>query len=301
MISPQNTSPAPVHPNMANDLISFGYSESQRLSDGYELHCHNYYEIYFFLGGDVDYLVEGQQYKPTPNSILLLSPHVFHGVRINSSSLYCRFPIHFHAELLSVERRALLLSVFPSPDRADAPVYYEHVDLCQLPACFQALEDCVGKSEEISRQLVPICMEALLARIVTLADRKDSCSPIHGTSDMISGIIQYLNQHLKEPITLDELSERFFISKHHLNKVFRKATGTTVFDYLLHKRIILAQQLLMDGYSAQDAAVQSGFHDYSAFYRAYTKILGHSPLKDRGGLASLIPPHRMPLTLVDLK
>lgn len=62
-----------------------------------------------------------------------------------------------------------------------------------------------------------------------------------------------------------------------MNKVFRKATGTTVFDYLLHKRITAAQQLLITGYSAQEAASQAGFGDYSSFYRAYTRINGHSP------------------------
>lgn len=283
------------------DKISCGYNETEFVTKEYELHCHNYYEIYFFLEGDVDYLVEGQQYKPTPNSILLLSPHVFHGVRINSSAPYRRFPIHFHADLLSVERRSLLLSAFPSPDRPGAKIYYENVDQYQLPSYFKALEDCASKPEDLSRQLIPVCLEALLARLVSLS-ADDLASPqMHTSPDTVSEIILYLNQHLKEPITLDELSERFFISKHHLNKVFRKATGTTVFDYLLHKRVILAQQLLIDGYSAQNAAAGSGFHDYSSFYRAYTRILGHSPLKDRGGLASLTPNYRLPLTMVDLK
>ena len=88
-------------------------------------------------------------------------------------------------------------------------------------------------------------------------------------------------------MTLDQLSDRFYISKHHLNKVFRRATGTTVFDYLLHKRIVLAQELLIDGLSAQEAAARTGFGDYSSFYRSYRRILGHSPLQDRGVLPSL--------------
>lgn len=287
--------------NIDTELFSCGYNETDYVTGEYVLHCHNYYEIYFFLEGDVDYLVEGQQYRPSPNSILLLSPHVFHGVRINSAAAYRRFPIHFHADVLSVERRPLLLSVFPTPDHANAKIYFENVDQYQIPALFEALDSCISMPEELSVQLIPVCLEALLARLVTMSDSVDSKAPTHRAPDTISEMILYLNRHLKEPITLDELSERFFISKHHLNKVFRRATGTTVFDYLLHKKVILAQQLLIDGYSAQNAAAGAGFHDYSAFYRAYTRILGHSPLRDRGGLASLTPQHRLPLTMVELK
>ena len=57
-------------------------------------------------------------------------------------------------------------------------------------------------------------------------------------------------------------------------------------DYLLRKRIAQAQQLLAEGASAQDAALKSGFRDYSAFYRAYLRIMGHSPIQDRGVLPS---------------
>lgn len=284
-----------------NERFSCGYNETEYVTGEYELHCHNYYEIYYFLEGDVDYLVEGQQYRPSPNSILLLSPHVFHGVRINSSIPYRRFPIHFHADVLSVERRSLLLSAFPSQNHSEAKIYFENVDRYQIPSFFEALDSYISMPEELSVQLIPVCLEALLARLVTLSGSGESDPPAHRAPDTVSQMILYLNQHLKEPITLDELSERFFISKHHLNKVFRKATGTTVFDYLLHKRAILAQQLLIDGYSAQNAAAGAGFHDYSAFYRAYTRILGHSPLKDRGGLASLTPQHRLPLTMIELK
>lgn len=99
--------------------------------------------------------------------------------------------------------------------------------------------------------------------------------------DTITEILYYLNAHLEDEITLDEISDRFFISKHHLNKVFRKRTGTTVMDYLQRKRISNAQQLLLLGTTAKEAAAKSGFGEYSSFYRAYVRITGHEPSKDR--------------------
>lgn len=266
------------------DKISFGYDATQIPSDGFYLHCHNFYEAYYFLEGNVEYQVEGHSYVPTPHSLLLLSPHTFHGVKIVDSQPYKRFSLHFHPHILTVERRSFLLSSFEKqPEQIS---YFENLEDYGLTTYFEAIKDCAEQNEKIREQMLPISIEALLSRIIQICDRKSSLADAQ-SPDTISQIIWYLNCHLQEEITLDQLSEHFFISKHHLNKVFRKATGTTVFDYLLRKRIITAQQLLANGASAQEAGLKSGFSDYSAFYRAYTRILGHSPREDKGVLPSL--------------
>lgn len=269
---------------LSTDLVSFGYNISCTPSSTYDLHCHNYYEIYFFLEGNVSYLVEGQKYTPTPGSILLLAPHVFHGVKINDASIYRRYSLHFHPDVLSLERRSFLLSAFFSSEKSTGQqIYFTDLERLHLSVYFEALTACAQQEEKRREQALPICIEALLSQIVSLCSAS-VFSPHDLRADTIAEIIGYLNSHLKEDLTLDALAERFFISKYHLNKVFRKATGTTVFDYLLRKRIITAQQLLINGASAQDAAAASGFADYSAFYRSYTRILGHSPLQDKGVL-----------------
>ena len=95
------------------------------------------------------------------------------------------------------------------------------------------------------------------------------------------GVLAYLNRHFNETITLDDLADRFFISKNHLNRSFRKATGTTIRDYLIGKRVSYVQQLLINGIPATQAATLAGFGDYTAFYRAYVKRFGHAPSHDR--------------------
>jgi len=186
-----------------------------------------------------------------------------------------------------LERRAFLLSVFPSFEKqSEQNIYFEDTEAFQIRAYFNAVRDCAFLDGSAQEQMLPLCIEALLGRIVCMC-RRTTSSAYSPQADTISRIIWFLNQNLKEDISLDMLSERFFISKHYLNRIFRKATGTTVFDYLLHKRIIAAQQLLINGTSAQNAAAEVGFADYSSFYRSYVRILGHSPLKDKGVLPPL--------------
>ena len=280
-----------IAPNTQDDIhmetgqVSFSFRVSRQATEKYSLHCHNFYEVYLFLEGDADYLVEGKKYRPTPDSLLLLSPHCFHGVRVNSDSPYRRYSIHFHPSVLSAERRPFLLSAFPS-QAGDGEIYFEQADRKGIVSCFEALADCAGRPQPLQSLLLPIYVEALLARIVSMARDISGSAEDAGNDDTVSRILLYLNRHVSEPVTLDLLCERFYISKHHLNKVFRRATGTTVFDYLLRKRVILAQELLAGGMSAQEAAARAGFGDYSSFYRSYRRILGRSPLKDRGVLPS---------------
>ena len=275
------------HVHISTNTVNFGYDVTQSSTDDFSLHCHTFYEAYYFLEGNVEYQVEGHKYVPAPHSLLLLSPHTFHGVKILDDQCYRRFSLHFHPNILTMERRQFLLSSFSSftkqPERIS---YFENLEASGLAAYFEAIKECSAMDEKIKEQILPITIEALLSRVIQTCGQKSPFADDQ-PSDTISQIIWYLNCHLQEEITLDQLSDHFYISKHHLNKVFRKATGTTVIDYLLRKRVATAQQLLVSGASAQEASLKSGFSDYSAFYRAYTRILGHSPREDKGALPSL--------------
>ena len=106
-----------------------------------------------------------------------------------------------------------------------------------------------------------------------MKDASESSSAIR----FVSQIITYLNDHIADSIRLDDLSATFYVSKHHLNKMFRRATGTTVGNYVIHKRVVMAQNLMSQGHTANGAAAAVGFRDYSSFFRAYKKVLGYAP------------------------
>lgn len=273
---------------ITTEHIMFGYSYSNKPNKDYQLHCHNFFEIYYFLEGDIDYLVEGTHYKPVPHSLLLLAPNVFHGVRVNNENTYRRVALHFYPELLSLERRALLLSVFPGTAKDDSKeIYYEGMAKEKFYPFLEALIECAELPADLQSAMVPVYLEALLSRIRVCGGSSNPPDSKEGSSETINQVIAYLNEQFTSQITLDLVAAKFCLSKHHLNKVFRKATGTTLWDYLSYKRVIYAKQLLMGGHSAEEASRMSGFSDYSAFYRAYRKITGNSPVKDRGALPSL--------------
>jgi len=261
---------------LTTESIYFHHGLDRGRTEAYALHCHHFYELYYFIEGDASYLVEGVKYVPEPHSLLLLSPNVFHGVKVESDRPYERFAVHFEPAILPAEERALLLSPF---HEAAAPedIYYTGADRFGLRGYFEQLIACTGMSADMRDLSLRLRFGALLSQLLYMSRTIHRPPGEHRPRQAIERIIGYLNAHIAEEISLDELSARFYVSKHHLNKMFRKATGTTVGNYVIHKRVALARQLMMQGESAGAASLSAGFGHYSSFFRAYRNIYGHAP------------------------
>lgn len=261
-----------------NTDVVFHYLESIEHDREFQTHFHDIYEIYYFVDGDADYFVEGKQYHLQPDSLLLLAPHAIHGVRVNSPEQYKRYTIHFNSKLIDIERRTFLLSAF-SDSKHDGvhEIHFQNLRSFNLYPYLDALINCEKLPRSLSEKLIPVQLEALLAKLVLMHHSLKNSDNSITLSKTAADVTNYINQHITENITLDALCEKFYVSKVHLNRIFTKSIGTTVFEYIAYKRIALARQLLENGVPAKEAAAQVGYNDYSTFFRAYKKIIGSAP------------------------
>lgn len=104
-----------------------------------------------------------------------------------------------------------------------------------------------------------------------------SVSEQHQDGALIHQIILYLSESFTEKTSIDMLAEKFYISKYHLMRQFKKETGYTIHGFILHKRIKYACHLIQTGISPSEACYRSGFTDYSLFFKSFTKMTGFSP------------------------
>ncbi|MGG1553432.1 response regulator transcription factor [Paenibacillus ferrarius] len=94
----------------------------------------------------------------------------------------------------------------------------------------------------------------------------------------IDFMLAYIHGHLDQPLTLDELATQLFISKNHLNQIFKKATGDTFMTYLTRARMEKARALLQEGkYMIYEIAERVGFSNVPYFSTLFKKHFGLSP------------------------
>lgn len=88
---------------------------------------------------------------------------------------------------------------------------------------------------------------------------------------------EHLHAHRFSRVTLDQLAVEARLSKYHLLRVFRAATGFTPWQYQTHLRIDAAQRMLRAGEPASQVACACGFADQSHFTRVFKRLLGTTP------------------------
>ncbi|MBQ8605771.1 MAG: helix-turn-helix transcriptional regulator [Clostridia bacterium] len=252
---------------LKNEIIVSSHSISGKGEKDFRIHCHDSYEVLYFVSGDIHYYIEGETYFPAKGSLLLMPPGVIHGIEANLTDGYERYVAHIKKEAAAQSTVLLIEKVF-SKGR-----YYV---LNEGSGIKEAFDDMYQASETSDTLFTP-SLDALLLKILLFQNKAQDVKPEGTTSKIITKVINYLNENFYKEQTLDEIASQFFLSKHHLNELFRKATGVTVWEYIIRKRIYLAKTLMQKGVSATEAAYQAGFSDYSVFYKAYKKRNGKSP------------------------
>ncbi len=240
------------------------------------VHFHDFYEVFLFIGGDVDYWIDGSLVPLKPGDILLISPTELHK------------PVPREVASANYERIVLWLE----------KSYFENLEGGIFTACFElsAETKILRPSHAMRGQVKPLFEQlvkefygsgfgsesyayGLLLQLLTQINRIALTGQATGesTPTFITDILTYINGHYGEDLTLDALASHFFVSKYYLSHEFKKAVGTGVHRYITLKRLSVAYDLLTDGVSPNQAATQCGFGDYTAFYRAFRAEYGIPP------------------------
>ncbi len=100
--------------------------------------------------------------------------------------------------------------------------------------------------------------------------------------DVISEILEFIDTHLNEEITLKKISDRICYSEEYTCRLFKKKTGENLFDYIRSRRLLNAAELLKtNGGKIIDVALAHGFDSPEGFSRAFSSYFGMPPLKFR--------------------
>lgn len=244
----------------------------------FPMHVHDNFEIYYFVKGSVEYLVEGASYILKHGDLLLIRPSEAHKPKILESVKYERYNINFPASILdNIDPERRLLKPFSSRPLG-AKNLYSSYEFGELPIEKILHDLCYGENDIYEKKLKTITfLIKLLDAANTVYNKINVVKNISNNRD--SEIVAYVNTHIAESFSVPQIAKHFYLSASQFNRIFKNATGAAPWTYITIKRLTNAKEKIQNGMSAHDAAASCGFNDYSVFYRAYLKHFGCAPTK----------------------
>lgn len=256
-----------------DDMVNLDYKRVEHPDPSdFKMHTHEQYEILYFVGGKAKYHIEGSEYPLRSGDILIMRSNEAHYIELDPSQPYERLAIHFHTALLqTIDPNGTLLIPFRDRERGRENLF----TAADFPnENYLTYLQAITYDSENQRLQVIANLFSLLNELYNAAKKRNTNTASESTAYKI---VQYVNLHLDEELSIESICKQFYLSKPQLCRIFKRATGSTVWNYITVKRLFKAQRLMKRGTSAAQAAALSGFGDYTSFYRAYCKQFGVSP------------------------
>ena len=265
------------------------------------MHTHEWHEMYMLLTGKASFLVEGTEYQLRPYDIMIMRKAEAHMIVVSPGEPYERIAIHFSPDLiLPLDPTGILIQSYNARPLGKGNLYHSNkfrnfVDFLRNDADEQ--EKRVLLSSILFSALTEIYMQFSAgianggpnSRVKNTQSLKETAGAGTGDIDapaqnmgLTSALIDFVNEHLFSDLSLNTLCKHYYLSTSQLNRIFRRATGSSVWQYICAKRLLAVREQIMAGENIAAAAQACGFKDYSSFYRLYVSRFGHSPVEDKG-------------------
>lgn len=246
--------------------FTFEYTESM-IDDPvlWESHCHAQFEMIVVLEGDINIMLEGRSYRLTEKQTVIIPPLLYHTITANKKGMYQRITALFDITAIP----AVLQDRFLQKDADLAVFFSRQIDeikrICRdgAPAFYAPLAQSL---------MIQIFYNDVQAKHTNMGDDVD---------EFLQKLILYIDEHLCEKILLDDLAAHTARSKSSVCHLFTEKMNISPKQYILQKKLALADKLIRDGMPPTIAAMRVGYENYSNFYRMYRKYFKNNPTEDK--------------------
>ena len=245
------------------------------------LHSHSFYELLFCCNScGAEYLVGAERYRLQEGDIVCVPPGVSHRPLLPEQMLtpYKRYVLWLSSEFMD----------FYSGSFPPAPSSPPMTMLRPVGAARDALEEtfrtCVQEAEQQAKgweAAVAGSAMQLLSLLRRVADDRAWRTVPAEKPGLLDQLTEYVETHYSARLTISQAAKAFFVSNSTVSHLFQQKLGVSFYRYVTQRRLIAAKSLIEKGVHLERAALQSGFQDYSGFYRAFRQEYGISPRQYR--------------------
>lgn len=224
------------------------------------------------MNGNANYIIDAAVYHLQPNDLLFIPVGSYHYLIPDPESAYERICIHFPKDLIpnTVENAILKFK----------PIY--HIQKKSIiDNIFSALLHCEYVEQYHYNDMIYL-IEQSVSSILSHLKYRQNDSPLQPVTENteLHEMLDFINENITEPLTLDFLMKRFFKSSSWISHTFKTYLGIPPKKYINNKKILYSQELISSGTPPMQAAEIVGFDNYPTFYRAYLRFLGRKPHQD---------------------
>lgn len=261
------------------------------------LHSHPFLEIaYVRSGPELDYMIGADTYRVRPGDVLLLPPEVLHGPVLPEG-----FWEESVRDVVWVSRHFLSRMSQLRPNTwfyASRDYHVFRTAGTRWEGIGELFEK--GIAERQNRRFgwetaVAGNTMILLSRLGRALLDESVLILKEDRSELLVRVMDYLENHLPDKLTLESVAAQFDVSKSTLTQLFRKKLDVSFYAYLTKRRLTVAKGLIARGIPLEQVGKQVGFKEHSAFYRAFKQEFGISPREYKNGCgeeAELVTPYK---------
>jgi AraC-like DNA-binding protein len=260
--------------------VDFNHKAAEPISSAF--HAHTRYEIYYFHEGKCNYVIGPQVYSLQPGDLIIMHGMTMHSPNPAPSYPYIRSMCHFEPQFLMQYMNQASMSPLLKPFE-ELRNYRLHTGSYRIEV-ENVLEE-MGRLYDASNRLryerfllrffdllyiiSDLCRQPMLSGYVPSSEKERH----------VQGVIEYIEKHFTEDISMADIERELHISKHYLARLFKEWTGTTIFNFLYNRRINQAKTLFIinDQLTVSEAAEQVGFKHLPHFSRVFRKSEGCPP------------------------
>lgn len=245
-----------------------------------EFHYHNFHKILIVLQGDLSYCIEGRTYELCSGDVVLVPGGEVHRPILHPNSVYERIIIYISSAYLSRYRTDdydLSLCLHEAHRKQSHVLRIPTFAASRLGRISRDLEHALSSEDYANELYCKLLFLEFMVQLNRAVLQGRVEYPANSCNQKMASVIDYLNAHLTEELTIDQIADTFFLSRYHLMHAFKNETGCTIGSYITTKRLLLARDLIDQGHPITTVCYECGFRSYSTFARAYRKHYGCSP------------------------
>lgn len=269
------------------NAVFFPFSEMYinhvKSSEKYDMkiqHYHDAYEIYLQADGERYLFLDDICYTLKQGDLVILKPFDIHYMESRDIDFYERYVLNFSSDMLS--------GIFT---KTETDILFDNIKSCVFhlnDEQFTLILDYFKKIDAFSNRIgllsEKLALSSVFQLVSVIKDLSKNAEIItsQNTPSEIVTAIDYINNHYKEDINLDIITEVVHISKYHFSRLFHKATGATFLQYLYNVRLVNVHSLLAEtNLNLNEIAIRTGFSSSAHLSRIFKQVYNVSPQKFR--------------------